>query len=216
MERKNLITCIILFFVIYVSVLNTTSYIENKAVSKYIVINRRVSAEEVENEPCSDAEQTNSLIQNASPILNTYEVKFDTYNVPLDEELQMYIIAMAKTYDLDPTLVFAIIRKESGYNIEAVSPGGGNVGLMQINYSNFGWLRRDLGITDFQDPYSNVHAGCYILSILFEKYEDTDKVLMAYNTGEGTAQAFWQRGIFTSHYTHIIHRYMEELSIETE
>lgn len=184
-------------------------YIEIKANSHYIVINNQSSTEECINEPSSEPKGNNPPF---TPPIRTYEVAYETFDVPLDEELQMYIIAVAKAYELEPELVFAVIKKESMYDVSAKSPGGGNVGLMQINYSNFGWLSRDLGVTDFQDPYNNVQAGCYILSILKDKYTETDQVLMAYNCGEGTAKTLWNQGIFTTNYTRTIHRYMEEIT----
>ena len=206
--RRNCLICFGLLLLIF----NTISISEFKAHSNYIVINRKASTEKVEYEPNSE--------QKLTPINNlneySYEVDYETFDVPLDEELQVYVISMARAYGLSPELVFAIIRKESMYRVDAVSPGGGNVGLMQINHSNFKWLSEELGVSDFKDPYNNIQAGCLILSILNERYEDVDKTLMAYNQGEGSAKTFWERGIFTTHYTRTIHRYMEELTVETE
>lgn len=213
LDANALLKAMTIGLLTYVAIFMTLSYIEFKGGTHYLVINRQASVENGEYEPCESLQAYPS----EPPINNqyTYEVEYELYDIPLDEELQVYAIAMAKAYDLDPCLVFAIMKKESRYQIDAVSPGGGNVGLMQINYSNFKWLSKELGITDFQDPYNNIQAGCLILSILSDKYKDTDKVLMAYNQGEGSAQTFWKRNIYTSHYTHTIHRYMEELEIET-
>lgn len=211
LDTDTLFKAIAVGLLTYLVIFNTLSYYEFKGDTHYLVINRQASAEEAENEPCDDVESHSSV---ASLEERAYEVDYETYDVPLDEDLQVYVIAMARAYGIEPNLVFAIIRKESSYSVDAVSKGGGNVGLMQINHTNFGWLSKDLNVCDFQDPYNNIQAGCYILSILFERYGDTDKVLMAYNQGEGSAQAFWQQGIFTSHYTKTIHRYMEELESE--
>lgn len=210
-RRNRVIELIILFFSIYASVFLTLSYSRFNADSHYIVINRQGSVEKVENEASESVQSHSSAVYSSD---RTYEVDYETYDIPLDDELQVYAIAMARAYGLDPKLIFAVIRKESGYHIEAVSPGGGNVGLMQINYTNFGWLSKDLGFNDFQDPYNNIQAGCYILSILNDRYNDVDKVLMAYNQGEGSAKTFWNKGIFTSHYTRKVNEYMEDLTIE--
>ena len=67
---------------------------------------------------------------------------------------------------------------------------------MQINTVNHEWLQEKLGITDFLDPYQNTRSGIYILRTLFEKYQDTAKVLMAYNMGEDGAKKLWDKGIY--------------------
>ena len=74
-------------------------------------------------------------------------------------------------------------------------------GLMQINACNHEWLTEELGITDFIDPYENIKAGLFILRGLFEKYDSTSKVLMAYNMGENGASKLWEQGIFESNYS---------------
>ena len=41
----------------------------------------------------------------------------------------------------------------------------------------------------------------FILRKLFEKYEDPELVLMAYNMGEDGAKTLWEQGIFETNYT---------------
>lgn len=123
------------------------------------------------------------------------------FDVPLDHELQDYIWGLCCAYDIEEhyELVYAMIEQESNFVVNAVSYTN-DYGLMQINISNHRWLSADLGITDFLDPYQNVHAGIYIISALLHKY-DRGPALMAYNLGEGGAAEMWRRGVYSTTYS---------------
>lgn len=86
----------------------------------------------------------------------------------------------AKETGLDPELIHAVIRAESGYNPNAVSPKGA-VGLMQIMPET----ARELGVTNAHDPSENVLAGARYLSKLIEQNGGSvEKGLWAYNAGQ--------------------------------
>lgn len=53
----------------------------------------------------------------------------------------------------------------------------------------------------FTDPYQNIRAGVFVLRKLFERYQDTNMVLMAYNMGEDGADRLWEKGIYSTDYT---------------
>ena len=125
--------------------------------------------------------------------------EFEPMNVGLDVELQEYTHLMCEVYDVDFTLVMAVMQRESGYRTDIISDGG-DYGLMQINKINHQQLSNVLGITDFLNPEENIHAGVYMMHDLFEKYGETNLVLMAYNMGESGARKLWDRGIFTTQY----------------
>ena len=72
---------------------------------------------------------------------------------------------------------------------------------MQINEINHEWLSKELGIVDFLDPKKNIKAGVYVFRQLFEKYDDPEQVLMAYNFGEEGAKRLWDEGIYSSEYS---------------
>ncbi len=118
----------------------------------------------------------------------------------LTEELQEFIYYICSGYHVDFALVLAVIKVESGFEIEAVSATN-DYGLMQINQRNHNWLTEKLGITDYLDPYQNIYAGVFILRMLFEKHNDVNKVLMAYNMGETGASRLWENGIYETDYT---------------
>lgn len=135
----------------------------------------------------------------------SYELENDfvfTTEIPVTfgEDLQEFTYYLSAAYDIDYTLVLAIISKESGFMPDGISSTN-DYGLMQINACNHEWLTEELGITDFIDPYENIKAGLFILRGLFEKYDSTSKVLMAYNMGENGASKLWEQGIFESNYS---------------
>lgn len=135
----------------------------------------------------------------------SYELENDfvfTTEIPVTfgEDLQEFTYYLSAAYDIDYTLVLAIISKESSFMPDGISSTN-DYGLMQINACNHEWLTEELGITDFIDPYENIKAGLFILRGLFEKYDSTSKVLMAYNTGENGASKLWEQGIFESNYS---------------
>jgi soluble lytic murein transglycosylase-like protein len=121
-------------------------------------------------------------------------------DVPLDEELQDHIWNLCCAYDIEEhyELVYAVIYRESSFRSNCKSSS--SWGLMQINKCNHENLSKKLGITDFLDPYQNVHAGIYMLSNLIHKYDDVTKALMAYNMGEGGASKLWRQGVYTTTY----------------
>lgn len=117
------------------------------------------------------------------PILRTY------YEVPLDTDLQDYIIELCDGYSIDPTIVFAMIEKESRYNPQAVGDGGKAFGLMQIHPR---WhqhrMDRLFGSEgEWLNPYHNVAVGIDILRELDSEDRGLVWTLMAYNGGNAYA-----------------------------
>lgn len=115
-------------------------------------------------------------------------------------EEQEFVYYLCENYNLDYYFVMALMYVESGYNPNIISSTN-DYGLMQINACNHAWLSKELGITDFLDPYENIKAGCFVLRLLFEKYQDPSIVAMAYNMGEDGAQRLWNNGIYSSAYS---------------
>lgn len=135
------------------------------------------------------------------------------YDIPLEDSLQEYTFELCEENSLDYELVLAVIEKESSYNEEAISRTH-DYGLMQINEVNHDWLEDKLGISDFLDAKQNISAGIYILTRLTGKYEDADKVLMAYNAGENGAKKLWDEGITSTKYSRAVIARAEEFRNE--
>jgi soluble lytic murein transglycosylase len=100
------------------------------------------------------------------------------------------ISLMCKKYkNVDPLLVFSVIRKESNFNPRVVSPAKA-IGLMQIMPSTGKLLAQELKIPDFSvqqlyDPYRSIQLGVYFLSSQLGKYGNRREFTLAvYNGGE--------------------------------
>lgn len=89
------------------------------------------------------------------------------------------ILKMAQKYDVDPELIHSIIKAESNYNSQAVSPKGA-VGLMQLMPDT----AKEYGVRNRYDPIENIEGGTKFLKDLFQTYDQKDDlVLAAYNAG---------------------------------
>lgn len=134
-----------------------------------------------------------------------------TLYVDLSDNLQKYASLLCEANRVPFELVVAIMDVESGFNSDAISEGG-DYGLMQVNKVNHRRLSETLGVTDFLDPKQNIKCGVHMLSELFTKYEDVNKVLMAYNLGEYGAKKKWAQGVGKTNYSEKVVKRMEELS----
>lgn len=128
------------------------------------------------------------------------DLDFSPLDCRMPEEEQEFVFYLCSAYNIDFTLVMALIQHESNFEPDAISSTG-DYGYMQINVQNHKWLTETIGITDYTDPYQNIRAGVFILRKLFERYQETDLVLMAYNMGEIGAGRLWEKDIFTTDYT---------------
>lgn len=106
-----------------------------------------------------------------------YETR-DGRAVPPDAALRPLVEHAAREHQVDPLLVDAIIRAESGYSPLAISPKGA-AGLMQIMPAT----ARQLGARDRFDPADNVRAGVRYLKALRDTFGDDRLALAAYNAG---------------------------------
>ncbi|SFI27275.1 Transglycosylase SLT domain-containing protein [Collimonas sp. OK307] len=86
----------------------------------------------------------------------------------------------ARLHDLDPNLLHAIIRVESGYNPRALSAKGAR-GLMQLTPDT----ARRFGVSDAYNPRENVRAGAEYVQWLLKLFQgDVELALAGYNAGE--------------------------------
>jgi len=84
----------------------------------------------------------------------------------------------AKNTRLDESLIMAVIKVESNFDPEAVSPKGA-IGLMQLVPSTADFL----GVTNPFNPTQNIHGGAKYLSQCIDTFQDMELALAAYNAG---------------------------------
>lgn len=144
------------------------------------------------------------------PIAYERSAPVTTYDLPLDEDLQTYTAIMCRFYDIEEhyELALAIMWQESNFKADAISITD-DYGLMQINKCNHEQLKEKLGLVDLLDPWQNIEGGTYLLASLLSKYEDTEKVLMAYNLGPSLASSMWNNGTYSSNYSRAVMQKLE-------
>lgn len=111
------------------------------------------------------------------------EPKPITYDIPLDEDLQLHIIKVSEEKGIEPEIIFAMAYRESRYKVDAVGDSGASVGLLQIQKRWHSGRMEKLGCTDLSDPYQNVIVGVDFLAELLDRYGDIGKALTTYNRG---------------------------------
>ncbi len=92
-----------------------------------------------------------------------------------------------------PSLVYAVMRAESGYREDAESAAGA-VGLMQIKPSTAEFIcrREELSFdpSRLKEGEYNILLGTRYLLYLMARFENEDAALAAYNAGEGNVSAW--------------------------
>lgn len=97
-----------------------------------------------------------------------------------------WVSQIAPSYGIDPDLVMAVIRAESGFNAAAVSNKNAQ-GLMQLIPET----AARFGVADSWDPIQNIKGGTAYLHWLMRHFDGkVDLVLAAYNAGEGAVERY--------------------------
>jgi soluble lytic murein transglycosylase-like protein len=92
----------------------------------------------------------------------------------------------AAKYNLSPELIRSVIRAESNFQADAVSPAGAR-GLMQLMPET----ARELGVTNSFDVQQNVDGGARYLRQMLDRFGgDVKRALAAYNAGPGAVEQY--------------------------
>lgn len=104
------------------------------------------------------------------------------------DEFDWIIDSMSSKYDIEPSLIKAIISVESNWNNNAVSNKGA-MGLMQLMPST----ARDMDVSDPFNPTDNIEGGTRYLRYLLDRFSELPLALAAYNAGPKKVES--SRGI---------------------
>ena len=110
-----------------------------------------------------------------------------------------YVYKYAEEYDIDPLLIFAIIKAESNFKPNVVSSSEA-IGLMQLMDATAEELARKLDIpftkkASLYDPELNIKLGTKYFSDLLKEYnQNTLLALTAYNAGKGNLKRWIEQG----------------------
>ena len=107
------------------------------------------------------------------------------------------VLSFSAEYGLDPAVVSSVIRAESRFKPEAVSPRGA-IGLMQVMPATGEWIASQLGLLSFRtddlyDPQHNIEFGTWYLATLIDRFGDVSTALQGYNAGPSNADR-WRDG----------------------
>ncbi|MBC7766009.1 MAG: lytic transglycosylase domain-containing protein [Hyphomonadaceae bacterium] len=92
------------------------------------------------------------------------------------------IKSASQKYQVDDSLVRAVVKTESGFNPQSLSSAGA-MGLMQLMPNT----AAGLGVTNAYDPEQNIDGGVRYLKQMMDLYHGDEKMaLAAYNCGMGT------------------------------
>ncbi len=119
-------------------------------------------------------------------------------------EFMPEVLTAAHEYDLDPDIIYTIIKTESNFRPEVVSEADAR-GLMQITEDTFLWIQMQIDpenkytYDDMFDPEVNIMFGSYYYSRCLERYaDDISTASAAYHSGWGTVDGLLEDSEYSS------------------
>jgi soluble lytic murein transglycosylase-like protein len=107
--------------------------------------------------------------------------------------LDALIIEYANKYGIDPRLIAAMIRQESGGKIGAISPKNAQ-GILQVIPGTFARFRDKSLPNDPFNAEANIAAGVRYMKFLIDRFNgNLELALAGYNAGEGAVERYGRR-----------------------
>jgi soluble lytic murein transglycosylase len=121
----------------------------------------------------------------------------DKFNFPELLYPQAYkdiVLKVTERLDINPYLIFAIMREESRFDSFAHSPAGA-LGLMQLMPETAKKHGKKIGImlkkdSELFEPEKNILIGSFYFKNLIEEFKNPVLAIAAYNAGENAVQAW--------------------------
>ena len=112
-----------------------------------------------------------------------------------DMQYDTHISTCCNEFDVDKSLVYAIVKAESNFDENAMSSKGA-IGLMQIMPSTATFVAQKIGMQTFDlaNPQDNLTLGIAYLSYLGKKFDTQKDVICAYNAGENNVKEWLKNG----------------------
>lgn len=102
------------------------------------------------------------------------------------------VTKVSQTYQIETSLIYAVIHAESNFRETAVSPAGAK-GLMQITDETGEFIRKRLDLVDYTsddlfNPKTNILMGTHYLNYLMGRFSEKRTIIAAYNAGPNRVQ----------------------------
>jgi soluble lytic murein transglycosylase-like protein len=134
----------------------------------------------------SFAAELNTATAAAAPLAAAASATTGATSLPAGTPFASEITAAASRHGVDPALLAGLVKQESGFNANAVSPAGAQ-GLTQLMPAT----AAGLGVTDPTDPAQALEGGAKYLRQQLDRFGgDVGKALAAYNAGPGAVERF--------------------------
>lgn len=111
-------------------------------------------------------------------------------NILFPQKYLEYVDKFSEKYNIEPSLVYAVMLTESHFVSDALSSKGAK-GLMQISDITGQWAAQEIGIMGYTNdslynPEVNIEIGCWYLNKLIIQFDEPlETALAAYNAGSG-------------------------------
>ncbi len=113
------------------------------------------------------------------------------YLPPVDQladksKIEIWVRVIAAKFQMDPDLIMAVMKTESGFNVKALSPKKAQ-GLMQLIPKT----AKRFGVVDVWNPVENIIGGtAYLYGLTRHFSGDLNLVLAGYNAGEAAVEKY--------------------------
>lgn len=123
-----------------------------------------------------------AAIDKSTTIDKSADIKsISSSNIKSPKELEAFINASSKKYNISPKIIKAVIKAESSFNANSLS-GSGAIGLMQLMPAT----ANSLGVKNPYDPAQNIDGGVKYLNYQLKRFDgNLEFALAAYNAGPG-------------------------------
>ncbi len=109
------------------------------------------------------------------------------------------VFAASAEYGVEASVIFSVIKIESGFDSNAVSKKGAK-GLMQLTDGTAAYVAKMLRVQEYDvsDPAVNIKFGTFYLGYLINRFHSVRTAICAYNAGEGNVFSWLKNPSYSS------------------